>query len=166
MKISLIPALFLVLALGLTGCGSSSKKGTGTGASGEGGGDGDMTLELNADSDSNKAGGLKSVYFDFDSSQLSSSARSTLDGNAAFLKGNEKVEVQVEGHCDERGGVQYNLALGENRAKAVKEYLVALGVGAKRVTTISFGKERPVSFGHSDDAWSKNRRGNFVVTAK
>ncbi len=76
------------------------------------------------------------------------------------------MKVQVEGHCDERGGVQYNLALGENRAKAVKEYLSGLGVESGRVTTISYGKERPVAFGHDEEAWGQNRRGNFVVTAK
>ena len=72
----------------------------------------------------------------------------------------------IEGHCDERGGVQYNLALGEKRAMAVKQYLVSMGVNSSRVSTISFGKERPVSFGHEEASWSKNRRANFVVTAK
>jgi len=127
---------------------------------------GDMALELNGDSDSMKAGGLQTVYFDFNSHTLRSDTRISLDANVAFLKDNASVSVQVEGHCDERGGVQYNLALGERRAKAVREYLVSNGIAGSRITTISFGKERPITFGHDEGSWSKNRRGNFVVTAK
>ena len=89
-----------------------------------------------------------------------------MQANADFLKSNTKVDIQVEGHCDERGGRQYNLALGERRAKAVRDYLVALGVESKRISTISYGNERPISEGHDESAWSKNRRANFVVTAK
>ena len=74
--------------------------------------------------------------------------------------------MQIEGHADERGGIQYNLALGEKRAKAVREYLVALGVAQKRIGVVSYGKEKPVAFGHDEGAWEKNRRANFVVTAK
>ena len=85
---------------------------------------------------------------------------------AEFLKTNASVKVQVEGHCDERGSVQFNLALGEKRAKSVRDYLVAQGVASGRVTIISLGKEKPVSFGHDEESWSKNRRGNFVVTGK
>ncbi|HAZ14387.1 MAG: peptidoglycan-associated lipoprotein [Bdellovibrionales bacterium GWA2_49_15] len=123
-------------------------------------------LELNADSDSGKAGALQTVYFDYNSAALRGDAKTALKENADFLKANASVEVQIEGHCDERGSVQYNIALGENRAKSVKSYLTALGVAAKRLSTISFGKERPVAFGHDESAWGKNRRGNFVVTAK
>ncbi len=140
---------------------SSSEDGASSSAS-----SGDLNFELNGDSDSNKAGGLKTVYFDFNSSQLTSDAKGVLSGNAEFLKANPSVKVQVEGHCDERGGVQYNLALGENRAKAVREYLSTMGVDSSRITTISYGKERPVAFGHDEEAWGQNRRGNFVVTAK
>ncbi len=125
-----------------------------------------LDFELNGDSDSNKAGELKTVYFDFNSSELTSATNTTLNNNAAFLKNNPAVKVQIEGHCDERGGVQYNLALGEKRAKAAHDYLVAKGVEASRVATISYGKERPVAFGHDEEAWSQNRRANFVVTAK
>ena len=125
-----------------------------------------LSLELKGDSDSGTAGGLQTVYFGFDSSNLDSSSQDTLRANAEFLKSNASVDVQVEGHCDERGGIQYNLALGERRAKAVRDYLVAQGVAAKRVTVISYGKEKPTAFGHDESAWSKNRRANFVVTAK
>lgn len=125
-----------------------------------------MSLELNGDSDSNKAGALKTVYFDFNSAGLSKDTKDLLANNAQFLKSNAGVKVQVEGHADERGGVQFNLALGEKRAKSVREYLVGQGVEAGRITTISLGKEKPVSFGHDEESWSKNRRANFVITAK
>lgn len=162
--------LTLVMTFGLTSCGSQSKNNAGmdSGVTTEDqdmGNDG-MNLELNGDSDSGKAGTLSTVYFDFNSSTLSSSTRDALESNANFLKENTSVEVQIEGHADERGGVQYNLALGEKRAQAVKQYLVSMGVSSSRVTTISFGKERPIAFGHDESAWSQNRRANFVVTAK
>ena len=164
LKKAVLP-LMVILALAVTGCSSSKKKGkSGSSASGPTGED--VVLELNADSDSGKAGGLSTVYFNYNSATLTSMAKDALSNNADFLKSNDDVEVQIEGHCDERGGVQYNLALGEKRARRVKEYLVARGVSSSRISTISFGKERPVSFGHDEDSWSKNRRGNFVITAK
>ena len=123
-------------------------------------------FELNGDSDSNKAGSLKTVYFDFNSAALSSETKEALDNNVKFLKANAALKIQVEGHSDERGGVQFNLALGEKRAKTVREYLVAQGVSEGRISIISFGKERPVAFGHDETAWSKNRRANFLVTTK
>lgn len=125
-----------------------------------------LGLDANSDSDSNKAGALKTVFFDFNSATLSSDTKETLNNNAQYLKSNPKIKVQVEGHCDERGGVQFNLALGEKRAKGVREYLTAQGVEAARVTTISFGKERPIAFGHDDTAWSQNRRANFLIISK
>ena len=123
-------------------------------------------IKVNTDSDSLEAAGLNTVYFPFNSSQLRSSAREILENNSTFLKNHPKVRVQVEGHCDERGSVQYNLALGERRSQSVKDYLVAAGVNPNRITTISFGKERPLSLGHDEVSWSKNRRGNFVIIAK
>ncbi|MDD0851589.1 peptidoglycan-associated lipoprotein Pal [Halobacteriovorax sp. GB3] len=166
-------ALTLILSatMSLTGCGSSQKKAdetnTPTEMANDMGASNDIAnLELNADSDSGKAASLQTVYFDFNSANLKADTKAALDNNAEFLKKNTTVEVQVEGHCDERGGVQYNLALGERRAAAIKNYLVALGVESSRITTISFGKMRPISFGHTESAWSQNRRGNFVVTAK
>lgn len=162
--------ILLTAALSLTGCSSTQKKGDEAAAAGQstdmGAVNDGLSIELNADSDSGKAGSLRTVYFDFNSATLRSDTREALEANASFLKANPTVEVQVEGHCDERGGVQFNLALGEKRASAVKDYLVAMGVEGKRITTISFGKMRPVAFGHAEDAWSQNRRGNFVVTAK
>lgn len=122
-------------------------------------------LKLSGDSDSGSAGSLQSVYFAFDSASLTEEAKNTLKNNTEYLKTQSTVKVQVEGHCDERGGVQYNLALSERRAKSIKDFIVALGVKSNRITTIGYGKERPVDLGHDDSAWAKNRRGNFVVTS-
>lgn len=161
-------ALFTTLMVGFLAIGCASKKpnnSQGQGGNGDGSNDG-LTLELNGSSDSGTAGGLQTVYFDLDSSTLDGSDKKAMASNAKFLKTNKSVDIQVEGHCDERGGRQYNLALGERRAKAVRDHLVALGVEAKRITTISYGNERPADEGHDESAWSKNRRANFVVTAK
>ena len=113
-------------------------------------------------SDSNKISGLNTVYFDYDKSTLSSSSRDALKGNADWMKSNSKVSVQIEGHTDSRGSIEYNLALGERRANSVKAYLQSLGISASRLKTISYGKERPLMSGESEDAWAKNRRANFV----
>lgn len=161
--------LATTLSLSLVSCSSSKKKGSADGATQAVVDDAlnsGLNLELNGDSDSMRAGALNTVFFAYDSSALNSSTRATLEANIAFLKENTDVEVQVEGHCDERGGIQYNLALGERRAKAVKDFMVASGVESRRITTVSYGKERPLEFGHDESAWSKNRRANFVVTAK
>lgn len=116
------------------------------------------------DSDSGKAGDLKTVNFAYDSAVLSDDAKNILTKNADFLKKMETVKIRVEGHCDERGGQQYNIALGNRRAMAVKEFLKGLGVAAERIETYSYGKERPLSFDHTESSWAQNRRGNFVVT--
>lgn len=113
-------------------------------------------------SDSNNIAGLTTVYFDYDKSTLSSSSRDALKSNADWMKSNASVTVQIEGHTDSRGSIEYNLALGERRANAVKSYLQTLGVAASRLKTISYGKERPLVTGDSEEAWSKNRRANFV----
>jgi peptidoglycan-associated lipoprotein len=103
------------------------------------------------------------VFFALDKSGLSADAQSTLDRQAAWLKKYPSARVAVEGHCDERGTREYNLALGERRSTAVRDYLVARGIDASRVDTISYGKERPVAFGGDEAAWSQNRRGVTVV---
>lgn len=112
-------------------------------------------------SDSGNIAGLVSVHFDYDSSTLSTESRRQLADNAEWIKSN-KATVQIEGHCDSRGSGEYNLALGERRAKAVKGYLVSLGVDSKRMTIISYGEEKPLATGDSEDAYAKNRRVNFV----
>lgn len=126
----------------------------------------DYALELNGDSDSKKAGYLKTVYFDYRSAQITNESKKVLDENVVFLIANASVELQIEGHADERGSAQFNLSLGEKRAKSVHDYLVSRGVDDKKLSVISIGKERPISFGHDEESWSKNRRANFVVTAK
>ena len=107
---------------------------------------------------------LEDVFFDYDSSKLSSSAKSALQSNATQLMDASSVAITIEGHCDERGTIAYNLALGEKRAKAAKDYLVSLGVPASYLKVISYGKERPFERGHSESSWSKNRRSHFVVS--
>lgn len=99
------------------------------------------------------------VFFDFDKSNLKPEAQTVLQRQAAWLKSNPSVRVTIEGHCDERGTREYNLALGERRANAVKDYLTALGIDRSRVKTISYGKERPVAMGSNAAAWAQNRRG-------
>ena len=161
-------AFFTTLMVGFLaiGCASNKPKNAQDDASANNADASGLTLELNGDSDSNKAGGLTTVYFGFDSSTLDSSTKQAVEANAEYLKTNTNVDVQVEGHCDERGGRQYNLALGERRAKAVRDHLVALGVESKRISTVSYGNERPKAEGNDESSWSQNRRANFVITAK
>lgn len=102
------------------------------------------------------------VHFDYDSSELTAAARSTLEKQAEWMGANN-LSISIEGHADERGTREYNLALGERRAVAVKNYLVALGVSGNRLETISYGKERPVAVGNDESAWGQNRRGETVV---
>ena len=103
------------------------------------------------------------VFFDFDKSDLKPEARATLERQAAWLKQYSNVRLQIEGHCDERGTREYNLALGERRANAAKNYLVALGIPASRLSTISYGKERPAVLGSNETSWAQNRRAVSVV---
>ena len=104
------------------------------------------------------------VFFDFDKSDLKPDARATLEKQAAWLKRFPSITVTIEGHCDERGTREYNLALGERRANAAKDFLVALGINPGRLNTVSYGKERPVAFGHDEAAWAQNRRAVMTVT--
>ena len=103
------------------------------------------------------------VFFDYDSSELDADAQELLQDQVAWLKQYSSVSVAIEGHCDERGTREYNLALGEKRAQAVKNYLVSLGISADRVSTISYGKERPAVVGSNDGAWAQNRRSVTIV---
>lgn len=120
----------------------------------------------NEGSDSGKIPGLSTVRFDYDSSTLSTDARRQLAENANWIKANSTVTVQIEGHCDARGSVEYNLALGERRAKAVKNYMVSLGIDSKRLSILSYGEERPINTGESEEAYAQNRRANFVPIAQ
>jgi peptidoglycan-associated lipoprotein len=109
---------------------------------------------------------LQTVYFDFDKYNLRPDAKSSLDANFALMQQFSNVIVKIEGHCDERGTVEYNLSLGEKRAKSVMDYLTGLGIAAGRISIISYGKERPVDAGHNEAAWSKNRRSEFRVVSQ
>lgn len=106
------------------------------------------------------------VYFDFDKYNVRGDQRAALDQNAAVLRDNPKVVIKIEGHCDERGTVEYNLALGDRRANAVKKYLTDLGIPADRIETISYGKERPAVMGTGEEVWSKNRRAAFRILSQ
>ncbi|MCI0494177.1 peptidoglycan-associated lipoprotein Pal [candidate division KSB1 bacterium] len=106
---------------------------------------------------------FRDINFDFDKYELSSEAREILANHARLLKENPQVRLKIEGHCDERGTIEYNLALGERRANVVKNYLVNYGVDSYRLSTISYGKERPLDLRSTPDAWAMNRRATFVV---
>ncbi len=114
----------------------------------------------------NRSEALKPAFFLYDSDQLDDAAQKALTGDAQLLKQYSNWMITIEGHCDERGTAEYNLALGERRALAAKNYMVSLGIAADRIKTISYGKEFPFDPGHDDGAFSKNRRAHFVVTAK
>jgi len=105
---------------------------------------------------------MEDAFFDFDDFSLRQDAKSALEKDGKFLEKNGGARVVIEGHCDERGSVEYNLALGEKRARAAKDYLVSYGIPQNRLTTISYGKERPFDNGHDEDAWAKNRRAHVV----
>ncbi len=110
-----------------------------------------------------EAGPLRDVNFDFDRYELRPEAREILKGHAAWLKANPQARVEVEGHCDDRGTNEYNLALGAKRAESAKRYLIDLGIPANRLTTISYGEELPLCKEHTEDCWARNRRAHFVV---
>ncbi len=114
----------------------------------------------------NRRGYLKDTFFDFDRYELTQADRTALAADAAWLKAHPSVDAKLEGHCDERGTEAYNMALGERRAAAAKEYLATLGVDPSRLTTLSYGKERPFATAHDEAAWAENRRAHFVVTSR
>lgn len=113
--------------------------------------------------DSRLASMCEDVFFDYDKYNLQADAKATLEMNAKALKAEPSVRVIIEGHCDERGTEDYNMALGEKRAKAAMEYLVSLGVSASSFTIISYGESRPFDQGHGEASWAKNRRAHFVT---
>lgn len=111
-----------------------------------------------------RSGMVNDIYFDFDSHIIRMDARKTLDENAGILKGRPVKKVVIEGHCDERGTTDYNIALGERRAEVAKRYLTTLGVDASKISIISFGQEKPSCKEHNETCWQNNRRGHFIVT--
>jgi len=156
-------SVIIILTLGLgAGCSSKSPKSDDASIPSAV----DATESMMGDSDSNNAMGLKTVRFAFDSFSLDSQSKGDLKSNAEVLKGNSNLRVQIEGHCDSRGGIQYNIALGEKRANSVRSFLGDMGISGDRITTISFGKERPIDPAENESAYAKNRRANFVITSK
>ncbi|NTV79803.1 MAG: peptidoglycan-associated lipoprotein Pal [Candidatus Aminicenantes bacterium] len=109
---------------------------------------------------------LGTIYFDYDRALLRDDARAVLDGNAAWLKKFRTAKILVEGHCDERGTEEYNLALGEKRAKSAQDYLLSMGIASDRIKIISYGKSQPINPGHDESAWQMNRRAQFLVIEK
>lgn len=109
---------------------------------------------------------LKDIHFDFDKYDIRPGDAEILKGNAALLMKHPTVKIQIEGHCDERGTIEYNLALGERRANSAKKYLVSLGMPADQISTISYGEEKPLDPGHNEEAWRKNRRDHFIILSK
>ncbi|MCG6964015.1 MAG: peptidoglycan-associated lipoprotein Pal [Acidobacteria bacterium] len=114
----------------------------------------------------NRRGYLKDVFFDTDSYALKPEARETLATDAAWMSQHPSIKILIEGHCDERNTREYNLALGQRRADATRDYLVFLGVSPDRIQTISYGEERPFALGHNEAAWQLNRRAHFVIVAR
>ncbi len=155
-------AMLLVIALALFAAGCGSKKAeeesTPTAPS--------VDENVLGDSDSGRAMGLQTVNYPYDSFVLDEAAKTVLRNNAQILKDKSSLKVQIEGHCDARGGIQYNIALGEKRADAARKFLVDIGVAGDRVTTISYGKERPLATGTSEEDYARNRRSNFVITSR
>lgn len=149
---AVISALFLLAACE-SGMSGGSADGSGSGAPANPGSQADLTQNVG-----------DRVFFDTDSSSLSNESQETLNRQAQWLKQYDNVNVTVEGHADERGTREYNIALGERRASVVKRYLINQGLAASRISTISYGKERPAVLGSDESAWSQNRRAVSVVT--
>ena len=167
-------AVVLMAGLLMAGCSSKQKDdglspgegepGYGEDALGADGGRGAGSLALAQQGrTAGDSGPLRDIHFGYDSFELDEAARQTLQQNAEWLKDHPDVRVEIEGHCDDRGTVEYNLALGAKRAAAAKSYLVALGIGRDRVTTISYGEELPLCHEETETCWSENRRGHFVT---
>ncbi len=154
----------LVLGLSLTGC---SKKASDTAQQGSGteGAGASESLDT-ADSgimEGRTSGPMVPVYFEFDSSKVTGEQVQRIQTNADFLKKNPGITIRIEGNCDSRGTQEYNLALGERRAQSAKSSLLQQGVGAERMTTVSFGEEKLLLFGHDELSWAQNRRDDFVI---
>jgi peptidoglycan-associated lipoprotein len=151
--LAVVSALFLLAACDSASNSNGNNSGSGNGTpGGYGTGSGEIAPNVG-----------DRVFFALDSSVLSSEAQATLGRQAEWLKSNSSVKIAVEGHCDERGTREYNIALGERRATAAKNFLVSVGVDAARVSTISYGKERPAVMGSDESAWSQNRRAVTVI---
>jgi peptidoglycan-associated lipoprotein len=148
---------------GAGGAGSTAGGAGGAGGAGMAGATGTTIPALPSPKEFAETSSLRDVYFDFDRYDIRASDKAVLDENATWLKTNQAALLLIEGHCDERGTNEYNLALGERRAKATRDYLVSVGVDAGRITVISYGEERPTCTEKADACWAKNRRAHFLV---
>jgi peptidoglycan-associated lipoprotein len=166
-----------IIALALAGCSSQKKPGQGAagaggpgqggigeGGVGPGGGSSLAGLQKGTLGKNGQQGPLGDIHFDYNDYTVRPQDSEILRGNADWLQKNANNRVQIEGHCDERGSEEYNIALGAKRAQAAKDYLQTLGVAADRMSTISYGKELPLCTEHTEDCWEQNRRDHFVVT--
>ena len=169
-SVSFITVVCLLLTVSsLTGCKSLFKKKNPAGVYGSGGlygdgaGGGSLAMGDRFTGGTEHPGMFAPVYFDYDSSQVADTERSKIEMVSEQLKQNNSSAVIIEGNCDERGSNEYNLALGERRAQAIRDYLASLGIGADRIQTKSYGEEKPVNTGHDEEAWAANRRGDFVL---
>lgn len=154
-------ALVAMIALSMSGCKSKKPVETGDTGSTTSTGTGDGSGDIDQDSLLFGPSGLQVIYFDYDSSGIRADQIATLEKNAALINQTSNVYIQIAGNCDERGTQEYNLALGERRALAVRDYLIKLGVPANRLVTISYGEENPVDSSSNEAAWAKNRRAEF-----
>ncbi len=159
-----VACMVLFMGLSLTGCSKKASETAqqGTGAEGAG-----VTESLETPDtgimEGRTSGPMVPVYFEFDSSKITGEQVQRIETNADFLKKNPEVKIRIEGNCDPRGTQEYNLALGERRAQAAKSYLINLGVRADRLTTVSFGEEKLLLFGHDEISYAQNRRDDFVI---
>ena len=153
------------LVLGFAGCKSAPKT---DGTETPGGGTEMTAGDANTmgDSDSGKAMGMQTIYFKYDSFVIDPDGKQALTTNVEIMKANPTVKVQIEGHCDQRGGIQYNIALGEKRANTVRDAMKKAGIANDRLATISYGKERLIDTAMTEAAFAKNRRANFAITSK
>jgi peptidoglycan-associated lipoprotein len=154
-------------ASGSGGAGGAGAGGAGSMGAGSAGGAGSATgttiPSLPSPKEFVETAALRDVYFDFDRYEIRTADKGTLDENARWLKTNQSALLLIEGHADERGTNEYNLALGERRAKATRDYLVSVGIEAGRITVISYGEERPICSDKNEACWTKNRRAHFLV---
>ncbi|MCF8382144.1 MAG: peptidoglycan-associated lipoprotein Pal [Chlorobium sp.] len=158
-------ALLVIAMMASAGCSSksavtSSDSDAGQGSSLQGSASG---ASRGYGFDEYQTGPIGDVFFDYDSSILAAEAQQRLTENASWMKSNSARQVIIEGHCDDRGTSEYNIALGERRAISAKEFMVRLGVAASRLETITYGEERPFDKGQNEEAWAKNRRAHFIV---
>lgn len=159
----------LLLSFALVGCPKKAPQSiispsTGSGVSGMGETDGEEGDRIQERVQKSGEGGpLQDIFFSYDSFELSEEARLTLQANADWIQGNAGAKVEVEGHCDDRGTGEYNLALGAKRARSAQDYLITLGVPAERLSVISYGEELPLCTDLNESCWQRNRRGHFSV---